>query len=106
MPTIYDSIETVLGERSGPAPRTWGYDRCREVQSMSRLIFTVVVVQDEDGMYVASAPALHGCYAQGDTPEEALHNMHDAMSLDIEARRELAELIPTEVAVQQVEVNA
>ncbi len=40
--------------------------------------FTVVVEQDEDGLYVASVPLLQGCHTQGETYEEALANIKDA----------------------------
>ena len=51
--------------------------------------FTVVVERDEDGLYVASVPLLQGCYTQGETYEEALDNIKDAIKLHIEARRAL-----------------
>lgn len=44
----------------------------------------VVVEVDEDGKYVASCPALQGCYTQGDTFEEALANIHDVIEMCIE----------------------
>jgi predicted RNase H-like HicB family nuclease len=47
--------------------------------------------QDEDGLYVASVPMLQGCYTQGETHEEALVNIHDAVLLHIEARKEVGE---------------
>jgi len=68
--------------------------------------FTVVVEQDEDGLYVASIPLLPGCYTQGDTYEEALENIKDALGLHIEARRALGEAIPIEVAIDEVRVVA
>jgi len=68
--------------------------------------FTVVVEQDEDGLYVASVPLLPGCYTQGDTYEEALENIKDALRLHIEARRALGEPIPIEVAIDEVRVVA
>jgi len=50
--------------------------------------FRVVAEKDEDGLYVASAPLLQGCYTQGETYEEALENIKDAIRLHIEARRD------------------
>jgi predicted RNase H-like HicB family nuclease len=55
--------------------------------------FTVVVERDEDGLYIASVPLLQGCYTQGETYEEALENIKDAIRLHIEARRSLGEPI-------------
>ncbi len=68
--------------------------------------FTVVVEQDEDGVYVASVPLLHGCHTQGETHEEVLDSIKDAIRLHIEARKELGEPIPVEVAVDEVRVVA
>ena len=68
--------------------------------------FTVVVERDEDGFYVASVPLLQGCYTQGETYEEALENIKDAIRLHIEARRDLGEPIPIEVAIDEVRVVA
>lgn len=40
---------------------------------------------DEDAGYIAVAPDLPGCSAFGDTPEEAMHEMQDAMASWLEA---------------------
>lgn len=68
--------------------------------------FTVIVERDEDGVYIASCPALQGCYSQGDTYEEALENIKDAIRLHIEARQSLGEPIPIEIAIDRVEIHA
>ncbi len=68
--------------------------------------FTVVVEQDEDGLYIASVPLLQGCYTQGKTYKEALENIKDAIRLHIEARQALGEPIPIEVAIDEVRVVA
>ena len=68
--------------------------------------FTIVVEQDEDGLYVASVPVIQGCYTQGETYEEVVENIKDAIKLHIEARKELGEPIPMEVAIDEVRVVA
>lgn len=68
--------------------------------------YTIVIEQDEDGLYVVSVPALQGCYSQGETYEEAIENIKDAIKLSIEARRTLGEPIPREVGIDKVEVVA
>ena len=73
---------------------------------MSDYKFTVVVEQDEDGFYVSSVPLLQGCYTQGETYEEVLENIKDAIKLHIEARQALGEPIPVEVAIDEVRVVA
>ena len=68
--------------------------------------FTVVIERDEDGLYVASVPLLQGCYTQGETYEEALENIKDAIRLHIKARQALGEPVSIEVAVDEVRVVA
>jgi predicted RNase H-like HicB family nuclease len=55
--------------------------------------FMVVVERGEDGLYVASVPLLQGCYTQGETYQEALENIKDAIKLHIKARLALGEPI-------------
>ena len=73
---------------------------------MTRYQFTVVVERDEDGVYIASCPALQGCYSQAESYQEAVENLKDAIKLHIEARQSLGEPIPIEVALDRVEVSA
>jgi len=42
--------------------------------------------RDAEGFYV-SCPPLQGCYSQGDTYDEALSNIKDAIRLHLEDRR-------------------
>jgi len=55
--------------------------------------FSVVIERDMDG-YFALCPELQGCYTQGDTYEEVLDNIKDAIRLHIEDRIEAGEEIP------------
>jgi len=68
---------------------------------MCRYKYTIVVEQDEDGIYIASCPALQGCYTQGDTYEEAIANIKDSVRLHIEARKSVGEPVPLEKADPQ-----
>jgi predicted RNase H-like HicB family nuclease len=45
----------------------------------------VIVYRDEDGNWCASCPSLPGCHSQGDTREEAITNIKEAIALYIEA---------------------
>jgi len=60
---------------------------------MKNYRFTVVIERDEDGYFVF-CPELQGCYAQGDTYEEAVENIRDAIRLHIIDRLENGEEIP------------
>ena len=44
----------------------------------------VVIEEGDDGYYVASVPALKGCWSQGKTREEALANIREAIELYLE----------------------
>lgn len=71
---------------------------------MSTYRYNVVIEQDEDGLFVASCPALQGCYTQGQTYQEALENIKDAIRLHIEARRQVGEPVPVESVIEEVMV--
>jgi predicted RNase H-like HicB family nuclease len=52
---------------------------------MKHLTFLIDVEADQDGYFV-SCPALQGCYSQGDTYDEAIANIEDAILLHVEDR--------------------
>jgi predicted RNase H-like HicB family nuclease len=60
---------------------------------MSKFVLPVVIEKDTDGCY-AYCPSLQGCYSRGDTYEEALANIEDAMRLNIEDRIAKGESVP------------
>lgn len=66
--------------------------------------FTVIIEQDEDGVYIAVCPALQGCRSEGDTEAEAREMIRDAIRLHIESRLALGEPIPHEVSSERVRV--
>lgn len=72
---------------------------------MPQHTFTVVIEQDEDGVFVATCPAIQGCYTHGTTHEEALANIREAIEVHLEARRDLGEPIPQEVGTATLTVT-
>lgn len=60
--------------------------------------FSVVIEKDKDG-YFASCPELQGCYTQGDTYEEVIANIKDAIRLHVEDRLESGEEISQDESV-------
>ena len=68
--------------------------------------YTVVLEQEADGGYVVSAPALPGCVSQGDTREEALANIQEAIGLYIEDCRDAGDPVPTEAGKEFIEIEA
>ena len=68
----------------------------------SRMTFTITLVQDEDGVFIAECPAIPGCVSQGTTPEEAETNIRDAIRQCLAVRREQG--LPLTIEVRQLEV--
>ena len=50
--------------------------------------FTVVIEQDEDGIYVASVPELPGCHTQAETLDELNRRIKEAIELYLEVESE------------------
>jgi predicted RNase H-like HicB family nuclease len=65
-------------------------------------VFTVVVEQDEDGLFVASCPALQGCYTQGKTYEGAMKNIRDAIRLTLRMMKESGDPLPQDLGAEKV----
>lgn len=56
--------------------------------------YLVFVDTDEDGVYIATAPAFPGVVEQGDTEEEAVGRMVEAITFTMNAMEEAGEEIP------------
>ncbi len=67
--------------------------------------FSVIVEGDDDGYFV-NCPELQGCYSQGESYEEALDNIKDAIKLHLDDRLETHEDIPRHhtISLSTVEV--
>ncbi len=50
--------------------------------------YTVVLEREADGGYSVYVPDLPGCASQGDTRDEAITNIREAMDLFVESLRE------------------
>ena len=65
----------------------------------------VILYPGDDGYVVVEVPSLPGCISQGQTREEALANIQEAIVLHEEVLRERGEPVP-EDKVEIVEVAA
>jgi len=61
---------------------------------MAVLDFKVLLEPDETGGYVVICPSLQGCYSQGETIEEALANIREAIQLCLDDLRDRGEPLP------------
>ena len=64
--------------------------------------FTVLIEQDEGGIYIAKVPDIQGCYTQGKTIPEVLERIREAIQVCLEA--EEVESLKF-IGVQRIEVN-
>ena len=67
----------------------------------------LVVIEREQGNLSAYVPDLDGCVTTGQTVDEVLHNIREALSLHIESMLEDGDPLPpvAHVAADFVEVN-
>lgn len=82
-------------------------NRMRKSRKIRR--FTVVLERDEDGLYVASVPALKGCHTQGKTLDQVMERIREAVELWLEVHREMpAAKLPALqfVGIQELEIPA
>jgi predicted RNase H-like HicB family nuclease len=68
------------------------------------MIFNVTIDRDEDGVWIVECPSIPGCVSQGNTKEEALENIKEAIALCLEVRSEQG--MPLTIETRQVEVAA
>ncbi len=60
---------------------------------MKQYDFPIIIEQDTEG-YFAFCPELQGCYSQGETYEEVVANIKDAINLHLQDRIAENEEIP------------
>ncbi|MCU0552770.1 MAG: type II toxin-antitoxin system HicB family antitoxin [Leptolyngbya sp. Prado105] len=64
--------------------------------------FYVVIERDEDGIYVGEVPQLRACYSQGETIDELMTNIKEAIELCLEDQAD--EQVSEFVGVQRVTI--
>lgn len=68
--------------------------------------YEVVLQPESDGGYSVSVPQLPGCFSQGDTREEALAMIKEAIELYLESLKAHGEPIPQPVEHERIIVAA
>lgn len=72
---------------------------------MSRhLELPVVLIPDQDGGFVVECPFIPGCISQGDTRDEALANIREAIELCLENQDAEGWQLPESVEVTKVAI--
>lgn len=60
----------------------------------------VTIDRDEDGVWIVECPSIPGCVSQGNTKDEAIANIREAIALCIEVRAEQG--LPLTIKTRQV----
>ena len=70
--------------------------------------FHVIIEQDEDNVYIGKVPELSGCITQGDTLDELMKNIREAIELCLEVHEKEKNLTNQEqlrfVGMQEIQV--
>ena len=66
--------------------------------------FRVIIEQDEDGVFAVHCPNLPGCISQGQTRDEALRNIKEAITGYLKSLEKHQEPIPPPISQEIVEV--
>ncbi|MCY7390318.1 MAG: type II toxin-antitoxin system HicB family antitoxin [Leptolyngbyaceae cyanobacterium CAN_BIN12] len=66
--------------------------------------FNVTLDRDEDGVWIVECPSIPGCVSQGQTKDEAVKNIKDAIAACLQVRAERG--LPLTIETHQVEVVA
>ena len=64
------------------------YNRMMTIGETKTMTYEIMLLKSEEG-YSVSCPGLPGCCSQGDTEEEAIENIQDAIREYLAARHEL-----------------
>ena len=67
---------------------------------MSHLRYTDLIEKNEDDGYTVTVPSLPGCISEGDTWDEAIANITEAIEGYLEVLDDLHRPIPVEITIQ------
>ena len=64
--------------------------------------FVITIDRDEDGIWITQCPSIPGCVSQGQTKDEAIANIQDAIQSCLQVRAEQG--LPLTVETRQLQV--
>jgi len=72
----------------------------------NHLSYKIVLEPAKEGGYTVYAPSLSGCISEGDTKEEAIENIKEAIKGWIEVSKQYGDSIPSsDIIVETVQVE-
>ena len=66
--------------------------------------FLVTIDRDEDGIWITECPSIPGCVSQGNSKDEALRNIEEAIQICLEVRSERG--LPLTIETRLIDVAA
>ena len=66
--------------------------------------YKVVIHKAEEGGYWAEVPAVSGCFSQGETVDELMENIHEALAACLKTLAEMGQTVTEDVEVREVAV--
>lgn len=69
------------------------------LKNTSNVEYSVVLHDADEGGYWVEVPALPGCYSQGESREDALTNVREAIELYLEGLQERGDEVPRDTDV-------
>ena len=62
--------------------------------------YTIVLIPDDNGTFVARIPAIKGCHAWGETPEQAREELNHVFAMICEEYLETGQPLPNDVELR------
>lgn len=69
------------------------------------MTYRIILHKEEDGRYSASVPALPGCFTFGDSVEETMEMVKEAIEIYVEELKERGEQIPDDSDTFEYSLN-
>lgn len=76
-----------------------------QLENASGKVLPVVIERGEDGYYIVECTALDGAFTQGETLDEAMHNIREVIELILEepdAQQQLEDYNPKELSLHTI----
>lgn len=74
------------------------------MKNMADYTFDIVLTPADEGGFVVDCPALPGCTTQGESHDEAVANIREAIELVIEDMRESGEAISQVARFEKIDI--
>ena len=71
------------------------------MEAMSYKVLVEPLSVAEGGGYLATVPELPGCMSDGDTPEQAVEHVHDAIIQWIDVAKSMGQPVPVPATLRQ-----